>query len=166
MSKKIKLPPPEGVIFVPFSPNSMLRKEIEKVEKIINAGNIHIKLRVVEHYGNKLEEIVCNKTPWKREPCSNMATCAPCAMLPGSCRKTNITYKIVCATCAVKGVSSIYYGESHKTWLDHCGKHQKAVANGNIQYATVRHHLEQHQGFTPFSHTIMLPVTRPAWKGK
>ena len=83
-------------------------------------------------------------------------TCAPCATSPGSCRRKNITYRLVCTRCAVKGISAVYIGESHRTWGDRAGEHSKAIETLNGSYASVRHHLASHGDETPmFTYHIM-----------
>ena len=48
----------ESVIFVPLTPGGQLKKEIEKAEEVINAGNQFRRLKVVERCGIKLENLI------------------------------------------------------------------------------------------------------------
>ena len=147
-NKKIKLNPgPETVLFIPHTPHSTLKQEIQKAESNINS-NRATKVKIVERLGNKLSDDLCNKNPWKREQCGN-TECVACCYSPGSCRKRNILYKATCVHCATKGVSSIYWGESHRGWQDRLAEHLKALATKNEAYATVRHYSEQHPEATP-----------------
>ena len=52
-NKRIKINPgPESIIFIPFTPKSSLKKEIEIAEKTINAGNRNTRLKVIERNNN------------------------------------------------------------------------------------------------------------------
>ena len=61
----------------------------------------------------------------------------------------NLTYEIVCNLCQEKGVRSVYWGESHRTWWDRFREHQDALANKNTDYAIVKHMAIHHPGSTP-----------------
>ena len=115
---------------------------------MVTGGDRCSKIRVVERNGRKLQDLVCNKTPWRNKACPN-TSCAPCATVPGSCRRRNLNYRVVCVLCAVKGVSSVYLGESHRTWKDRWAEHQGALDRGNNSYATVRHQAEEHPDLPP-----------------
>ena len=43
----------------------------------------------------------------------------------------------------------MYWGESHRAWIDRLGEHTKALETLNPAYATVRHSMEQHSGVLP-----------------
>ena len=51
--------------------------------------------------------------------------------------------------CAVKGISSIYWGESHRPWGMRQNEHQNALRTRNLNYATFRHSNEMHPGASP-----------------
>ena len=111
-NKKQRIQPsPESILFLPFTPNSCLKKEVQHVEDLINGGSRVTKVRVIERNGLSLSHQLCNKTPWRKDKCQE-PTCVPCGTQPGSCRKKNITYRLVCVSCAVSGVSSVYIGET------------------------------------------------------
>ena len=145
-NKKRKYDPgPETILFVPFTPKSELRKQVQEMENQLNAGNKCTKLKVIERNGQSLASQLCNKTPWRQQACQD-PLCFPCVTQPGACRKQNVTYRLVCVPCALKGVSSVYIGESHRTWGERAQEHHRAIETGNKNYATVRHHLECHPG--------------------
>ena len=147
-NKKFKLDPgPETVLFLPHTPHSELKKLVQATEDRLN-NNRATKVKIVERNGNKLREVLCNKTPWRSEACSN-TECVACCYAPGSCRKRNVLYRAVCVHCGVKGVSSVYWGESHRAWVDRLAEHTHALKTLNPTYATVRHTLEQHPGVLP-----------------
>ena len=118
------------------------------MENILNAGNLSTKVRVIERNGLTLGAQLCNRTPWRYEKCSNQE-CIPCATHPGSCRSKNLTYRLTCVSCAVKGVSSCYIGESHRAWEDRALEHHRAMEKFDRSYATVRHYAEMHPNETP-----------------
>ena len=100
-------------------------------------------MRVVERVGKKLSEQISNKTPWSNRECGRLC-CQPCATQPGKCLRSNITYLITCVNYAVRGVKTVYVGESHRTYHDRQAEHLQALATSNTNYGTVKHHLEHH----------------------
>ena len=148
-SKRQRLDPgPETILFVPYTPNSALRKEIQEVENIINAGDRTSKVKVVERNGVSLENQLCNRTPWRQQECKDKE-CIPCAGKPGSCRSRNLTYRLVCARCAAGGVSSVYIGETHRAWGDRAREHTRALHSRDKTYATIKHQIEFHPEYEP-----------------
>ena len=129
--------PPETILYVPFTPGSVLKKEIQSLEDTLNTSKFG-RVRVLERLGRSVIETIGNKAPWRSEPCSR-SQCVPCTTKPGSCRSRNVTYKIVCNTCAKSGQSKIYWGESHRAWADRCQDHVDAVKSRNLAYAIVKH---------------------------
>ena len=126
----------------------MINIIVQNIEEILNSGCRVTQVRVIERNGLTLSQQLCNKTPWRRERCQEPA-CIPCGTQPGACRKSNVTYRMVCIPCAAAGISSVYIGESHRTWGDRAGEHAKALEKFNKSYATVRHSLESHPGQIP-----------------
>ena len=88
----------EGVLFCVFTRNSVLKKELMKIEDFVNGQSKVGKIRIVERAGPKLGQILTNKTPWKKEWCGREG-CLPCQSKPGTCRTLNPTYKITCLEC-------------------------------------------------------------------
>ena len=139
--KRVKIDPgPESILFVPHTPYSELKTLVQKEENKINS-NRTTRVKIIERNGPQIKHELCNKTPWKRECCSN-PDCIACSTVPGSCRKRNLLYKAVCVQCAVAGISSIYWGETHRGWTDRLFEHTKAIEAKNPTYATVRHNQE------------------------
>ena len=60
-----------------------------------------------------------------------------------------MTYKLSCNICQAQGKSSYYWEESHRAFSDRALEHQKALDTLNEEYATVKHHLSQHQDLKP-----------------
>ena len=105
----------EGVMFIPYTPYSALKKELAKVEDMVNGSRLTGKIRFVERAGPRIRDLICSKTPWKQEWCQREG-CAPCKQKPGSCRKLNITYQITCTECTKTGKEVHYFGETSRTW--------------------------------------------------
>ena len=110
---------------------------------LINGNSKVGKVRVVERLGSKLNDQLSNKAPWNDSECGNK-DCEPCSTQPGHCRKSNITYTVVCVNCALADNKVVYAGETHRAYLDRQQEHRQALATENMAYAPVRHHMEQH----------------------
>ena len=59
--------PPESVLFVPFTPNSGLKKSLQEVENQFNRLGFG-KVRVVETQGPKLNQSLSNTAPMDQRP--------------------------------------------------------------------------------------------------
>ena len=64
-------------MFIPFIPYSALKKELNKVEELVDGSRTVGKIRFVERAGPRIRDLVCQKTPWKVERC-NRDECKPC----------------------------------------------------------------------------------------
>ena len=127
----------EGVMFIPYTPYSALKKELTKVEDMVNGNRLTGKIRFVERAGPRIRDIICSKTPWKQEWCQREG-CAPCKHKPGSCRKLNITYQITCTECTKTGKEVHYFGETSRTWWDRASEHLTALRTRNSKYAILK----------------------------
>ena len=139
---------PESVLFTPHTPDSALKKELQKTQEMLNKGKKFQGVRVVERLGPKVGTLVANPAPWRKDPCPNKE-CTPCQDKPSSCRVRNATYKIICKLCQEQGTQAVYLGETHRTWGDRQREHQKALSTSNPSYATVKHQTEDHPGEEP-----------------
>ena len=136
---------PESIVFVPHTPGGDLRKEVQEEEDRISGSSKFGKVKVIERLGNSLIHSLGNKAPWRNEACGR--ECVPCQSKPGSCRKRNCTYQILCNICTKEeNRSSIYWGETHRTWWDRCQEHLRALDSGDESYATVKHMMIHHPG--------------------
>ena len=72
----------EGILFCPYTPNSALKKELNKVEEFMNGNRKTGRIRIVERAGPKMGQLLTNKNPWKKEWC-NREGCAPCSTKHG-----------------------------------------------------------------------------------
>ena len=97
-------PQVKSVIFVPFTRNSDLAKNLRtKENEIYNITGD--KVKIVERVGRKLENILSSRDPWKGLDCGRQ-NCFLCntKTLTGKdinkdCKKRNILYEIRCLTC-------------------------------------------------------------------
>ena len=140
---------PESVLFVPHTPGGELRKLIQAEEDKVMGGARFGRVKVVERQGESIIHSLGNKAPWKSDPCGR-DNCTPCGSKPGSCRKRNCTYTIQCNLCTTEeGRTSIYWGETHRTWWDRAQEHIKAIKTMDEAYPTVKHMMTQHPGRIP-----------------
>ena len=133
----------EGILFCPYTKNSKLKKELQSVEEFMNGKNKTGKIRIVERAGPKLNTLLCNKTPWKKEWCGR-DNCPPCKTKPGSCRTLNPIYRISCIECAKIGRKVQYIGESSRSFWDRARDHAQALEAKNTKYAITKHWLNDH----------------------
>ena len=143
------------MVFVPHTPGGELRRIIQEEDNKIMGESKFGKVKVVERMGNSLIKSLGNKAPWRGEPCGRDA-CGPCKTTPGSCRKRNVTYMILCNICSKEeGRHSVYWGETHRTWWDRSREHLKALTSNDESYAIVKHMINEHPGRQPdFSYKI------------
>ena len=59
---------PKAVIFVPYTPNSELAKELRKVEEVMERLS-GMKMKVVEKAGIQLKRILVKSNPWAGTDC-------------------------------------------------------------------------------------------------
>ena len=104
----------ETVLFIPFTPNSVLKKALQDTERLVNGRRKTCTVRFVEQSGPTVGQLLFNKTPWKGDSCQREA-CKPCKTQTGSCRKVNVTYRITCMTCSREGIKSTYIGGPYLT---------------------------------------------------
>ena len=111
---------PESVLFVPHTPYGELKKIMQGVDRELTKVLKYGQNKVVERLGDSLERALCNRAPWRTEPCTR-SSCTPCLSKPGSCRQHNVTYSITCNLCAKEGSRVAYWGETRRSWWDRSG---------------------------------------------
>ena len=62
-------PPPESILFVPFTKGSKLRKELQKIDDQVNGKQKFGRVRVTEKLGMSLIHLIGNQVPWKSYHC-------------------------------------------------------------------------------------------------
>ena len=114
-AKRVNLQPVEGVLYVPHTPNSLLKKQIEDSNKIWESNKWAGKVRICERLGLNMRETLSNPTPWKHLPCGR-PECVSCGEKPGHCKKVGVTYRIQCQSCKSVGKESSYWGETSRSF--------------------------------------------------
>ena len=161
----------KSVMFVPHTRKSELANILrEKEEKLVEVtGN---KVKIVERAGNKLENILAGKDPWKGKDCERK-NCFICntKVLTGKdlnkdCTKKNIIYEIRCLTCEETELEKIenleeasdeqkiemkkkvrkvkYVGESSRSGYDRGYEHLDKLATLNSDSHMLKHMVEDH----------------------
>jgi hypothetical protein len=126
----------ESVIFVPATPNSMMKKSCEAVLKESN-----FKMKIVEKSGTQLKRILQTSNPFRKEQCSDADKCFVCTSgEKKNCRKTEIKYHINCDDEACK--EHVYHGESSRN----------GFTRGNEQFTAFKKHEE---GSNMWKHCVL-----------
>ena len=68
----------EGVIFIPFTLDSKLREEIQRVEETLTAEMRTPSIRFVERGGESVTQILERNNPWSKESECGRKVCPPC----------------------------------------------------------------------------------------
>ena len=95
---------PKSVIFIPFTPNSSLAKELREVEDYMEklTGS---RIKIVEKAGVQIKQVLVKGNPWAgtncaREDCLICKTREETGIGKGmTCWKRNILYETWCASC-------------------------------------------------------------------
>ena len=95
---------PKAVIFVPYTPNSELAKELRKVEDVMETLS-GMRMKVVEKARIQLKRILVKTNPWAGTDCQRDA-CLICQTREETgvgkgkpCHKRNVIYQTLCELC-------------------------------------------------------------------
>ena len=135
--------PTESVLFLPYTPNSSLKKTIQEIEGKLVGRRPTGRVRIVERTGPTIFQLIGNKSPWTNDSCGR-PNCTPCKHQEGSCRAQNLVYRITCQECLKTGRKSVYIGESHRFWWDRSGEHLAALKARNETNALAKHWIHNH----------------------
>ena len=138
----------ESVLFVTATPGSELKNKLQKeIEKST------FKIKVVEKSGNKIIRLLQKNNPFKKDKCGK-ENCMICAGNgKGSCRETDITYKIEClgSTEQEEKCEGVYNGETGRNGYTRGAKHlelyEKEQENSAMWKHCVQKHSSRRQGF-------------------
>ena len=133
----------EGVLYVPFTPQSSLKKTVQQGEEEWRGHPLAGRIRVEERLGPSISQLLCNPTPWRKEHCGR-AGCPPCETTTGKCKARNVIYKVECTQCKVEGNTGVYWGESHRTLWDRTSEHLANLRRGEDSSPLVKHWKEVH----------------------
>ena len=60
----------EGIMFIPLTPQSKLKKELQALEDSVMMYSTVGRTKFIERAGTSLSHEVCNRTPWKTQHCN------------------------------------------------------------------------------------------------
>ena len=133
----------ESVIYVTFTSDSCLKKEVQTCEDSLLRGRISGIIKVCEKLGPTVRDILANPNPWAGGHCGRLE-CPPCKTVEGSCRKKNVVYSITCLTCMERGDRSVYHGESSRTLYERFTEHWEGLRQQTDESVLTRHWRECH----------------------
>jgi hypothetical protein len=128
----------ESVMFVPATPNSMLRRSMEEEVRCTN-----LKIKIVENSGKKVKRLLQRNDPFKAKTCSDN-NCFVCTTSgEGSCRKSGVTYDINCeGDCD----GDVYNGETHGNTNTRGAEHQSNYQYKRTNSVMWKHCQKKHNG--------------------
>ena len=129
----------ESILFVPHTPEGMLRSRLLKLEHNLGFEN---RYKYVEEQGRILSQMFVRKDPTPTG--CERDLCFPCRDTPGKCMRQGGVYKITCLTCTDK--VSVYFGETARTLHDRGLEHPKALNRRSDETPLWEHHQIEHQG--------------------
>ena len=94
----------ESVMFIPHTPGSLLKSELNKIEEALNFNG---RIRYCEELGSKISDLLVKDTPWESH-CGRL-NCMTCIDKLSQCYNQSVVYKYICGGCKEQGQ---YYGES------------------------------------------------------
>lgn len=119
----------ETVLFIPYTPKSELKQQVQEAGKIWLSNPLAGRVKVVEKLGPMIKDLICNPTPWKTQHCRR-SQCPPCRTKVGACKARNVTYRLECKDCQRDGVKSSYWGETSRTFFDRAVEHEANLTRG------------------------------------
>ena len=131
----------ESVLFVTATPGSELKNKLQKEIK-----KSKFKIKVVEKSGNKIIRLLQKNNPFKKEKCGK-EDCMICAGNgKGSCRETDITYKIEClgSTEQEEKCRGVYNGETGRNGYTRGAKHLELYEKEQENSAMWKHCVQKH----------------------
>ena len=138
----------DSVLFIPATPESALKKEIEDEAKACD-----LRVKVVERPGKKLIDYMKSFVKKEETPKCEEKDCLSCGSDGKSgekCRKTNVVYKISCIECKSAKKSANYYGESnfnaYTRGKQHLDKYNSRNVNTQEKSAMKQHAINVHEG--------------------
>ena len=129
----------ESVMFIPHTPGSTLKNELNKMEEALNFTG---RVRYCEELGSKISDLLVRTAPWDSH-CGRLE-CLTCRDRPGQCYKQNVVYKVNCLDCKVEGIQTDYFGETARATFDRSADHYRALESADINNPLVEHWKESH----------------------
>ena len=170
--KKLKRTSVKSVMFVPFTKNGELARQLrENEESLFNLTGTRIK--IVERAGVKLQDLLTTSNPWKGADCGRQ-NCILCLTkqitnknLTQECTRRSLVYETKCLTCeqeetrkieetlqdkteikeAVKNIKKhVYIGETNRSVYERAWEHCNDLAKLNNGSHMLRHLVSEHEG--------------------
>ena len=134
---------PTTVLFVPRTEGGALATLLKKKEKELEMFSTH-RVRIIERNGERLEHILTKPDPFGEDKCEKMdcLLCQTNEKEKGTCKKTNVVYKIECRLCRKGGKEGIYWGETARSSQLRGGEHSKEYRN-NTEKSHMRQHMKE-----------------------
>ena len=136
----------KSVLFVPPTPGGVLAKQMKAREGEINRNNKE-RIKIVEKSGQKLENILSKKDPFKKEKCA-VKSCPICEnqnrKMDILCNTNNIGYRWQCDTCKARDKTKIYEGESSRSARLRGLEHLSSYKNKNSDSVLYKHKILEH----------------------
>ena len=91
-----------------------------------------------------LQNVLCNKNPWRKEGCGRH-NCFVCGSgNPGGCQKEGILYSITCQECRSRGILACYWGEASRSGFLRGLDHQSLLKSKDDSSPLWKHSVEHH----------------------
>ena len=134
-------------MFLPFTPGSLLAKEVQKVEDTFILRRPGGRVKMVERGGVQLQHILVNKNPWGNMGCGR-EECGVCsgAEKPGGCQVEGAQYTITCEDCKAAGTKSLYHGESASSGSRRWSSHLALLKSKDPRSPLYKHCFTIHEG--------------------
>ena len=153
----------KSCIFVPPTPGSELKKQMqEKEEKMRAGGREDFPIKIIETAGKTLEQTLVNTDPFDGNKCTD-AKCEPSRNSKNkiSCRRNGVCYRVTCLKCLGAGrpadvtaylKCACYYGESAKNMhcrsKEHVSKFNSKSEKIRAESAFYKHLMSSHGGIS------------------
>ena len=136
-----------SVMFVPPTPGMVLCKELQQREKEVNKFNDE-RFKMVEAGGVKVENILTQKNPFKKEKCEEN-DCPLCKNAGNEkvialCSTNNVGYRWTCENCKIKNLKRVYEGESSRSARIRGKEHAKGLKNEDPKNMLYKHKVLEH----------------------
>ena len=146
----------KSCIFVPPTPGSVLKKEMQKREEELRAGGRESwPIKIIETAGKTLEQTLVNTDPFSGNTCYDKK----CLINSNSntkisCRRNGVCYRVTCLLCCQAGKtgddSTRYFGESGKNMhcrlKEHVFKFSSKIRHVQADSAFIKHLESKHEG--------------------
>ena len=150
-SKKLKWYNKDGnskfksVLFVPPTPGMCLVKELQKREEELSRFDEE-RIKFVESGGVKVEEMITQKNPFKKEKCgeNNCPLCKSGTRLKAFCNTNNVGYRWTCDNCRDKDLKRVYEGESSRSARIRAKEHIYGLKNKLESKSLYKHNILEH----------------------